>query len=493
MLYKYIECHGQTHGSATFDQGFNAMPGDTSQFLTKAAASTVPMTEEMRAFWEAYPKKMPDRFLYFRVNILGAGEYWSSNRNGDYFPESVLKQYHKTFHHARLFLHHKNKDPNKSHGRVIFSTYNDAPYAKRVEVILAIDRKDPRIQDTIRKIERGERIEVSMGCRVPYDLCSICQNKASTRKQYCSHLKNEMNKLYPDGRRVMAINPDPAFFDVSIVTIPADPSSGGMEKIAKAHAGLSSALLGEIYDMRSKYADYKKAEEKEATIEKTGPDDKERDQKEFIPKDVEGKKDELQELGGEIGRNDKDMSEHMLDQISDFPIPEILGTLGGLKVPLRPAEFTCIVIKKTASFDAAKVAYREGAEFVSAPPRQQATFDIMSDFNPKLAHIVRPLMGKRSMYPHFVNDRKESFGHIKIARKVQIDHPEAAAFYAAYVRDVTNLDQTKVAAILTRYPDVRDEVTGALEDVVLHKTASVHDIVRDSYIGQELLKGAYEK
>lgn len=492
MLYKYIECHGQTHENASFDQGFNAMPGDTSQFLTKAAASTVPMTEEMRAFWEAYPKKMPDRFLYFRVNILGAGEYWGSNLNGDYFPESALKQYHKTFHHARLFLHHQNKDPNKSHGRVIFSTYNDAPYAKRVEVILAIDRKDPRIQDIIRKIERGERIEVSMGCRVPYDVCSVCGNKASTRKQYCPHLKNEMNKLYSDGRRVMAINLDPAFFDVSIVTIPADPSSGGMEKIARAHAGLSSALLGEIYDMRSKYADYKKAEEKDATIEKTGPDDKEQKQKEFIPEDVKNKKEELQDLGKKIGRSDDDMPERMLEQISGFPFPQILATLGGLKVPLRPSEYTCIVIRKTASFPAAKVAYREGAEFASAPPCLGTTFDIMSDFNPKLAHIVRPLLDKRSMYPHFVNDRKEP-GHIKTARKVRIDHPEAAAFYAAYVRDITNLDQTKVAAILTRHPDIRDKVTGALEDVMFHKTASAHDIVHDSYIGQELLRGAYGK
>ena len=100
-------------------------------------------------------------------------------------------------------------------------------------------------------------------------------------------------------------------------------------------------------------------------------------------------------------------------------------------------------------------------------------------------------MGKRSMYPHFVNNREHD--HIKTARKIQTDYPEAAAFYAAYVRDITNLDQTKVAAILTRHSDIKDRVTGALEDAVFNKTASVHDVVRDSYIGQELLRGAYKK
>lgn len=490
MLYKYIECHGQTHGTQSFDQSLKPMPGDTSQFLTKSATSIIPMTDEMQEFWESYPKKMPDKFLYFRVNILGAGEYWGSNRNGDFFPETALQKYCKTFHHARLYLHHQNKDPNKAHGRVIFASYNNAPYAKRVEVIVAIDRRDPRIQDVIRKIERGERIEVSMGCRVPFDVCSICGNKASTRKQYCHHLKREMNKLYPDGRRSMAINLDPAFFDVSIVTIPADPSSGGMEKIARAaHKILSSALLGEIYDMRSKYAAAK--DEKEAEIEKTGPDDKEEGSREAVPGDVKNRSKDLQTLGKELGRSDDNMSEHMLKQISGFSLPQIFSTLGGLKVPLRPSEYTCIVIQKGVSSPAAKNAYRSGAEFKPEPPLEKKSFDIISDFSPKLAHIIRPILSKRSMYPHFINDREVS--HVKTAKRVRINYPEAASMYAAYVRDVTNLDQRKVAALISTYPEIRDKITGALEDGLLHKTASAHDIVRDSYIGQELLKGAYKK
>lgn len=464
------------------------MPGTREEFLTKSA-SPLPMTDDMDTFWNQYPKKMPDKFLYFRVNILGAGEYWGSNLNGDYFPEVALKKYHKTFHHARLFTHHQNKDPNKALGRVIYSSYNDAPYAKRVEVIVAADRSNPKADDIIRKIENGERIEVSMGCRVPFDRCSVCNNRASTRAKYCSHLKNDMNKLMPDGTRVMAYNDDPAFFDVSVVTIPADPSSGAMEKIA-ALSKISSAELGEILGLRSKYAESE--EEKESTIEKTGPDDKEEPKKIEPPVDIDDKKCELRELGAGVAKSDTDIPESMLERISDFPLPQILATLGALKIPIKPKEYTCIVVRKMVSPPVSIKITRMGGTFAPAPPSSHCPFNMMSDFSPKLAHIVRPLMEKRSMYPHYVHGRKDNESHEKVASSLRIDYPEAASLYAAYVRDITNMDQTKVAAVLSAYPEFAERVTGLLDDAIFGKTASTHDIVRDSYIGQELLIGAYE-
>ena len=62
---------------------------------------------------------------YALVNALSAGEYYGSNRNGDYFPEEALKEYHKTFEAlGHVYRHHVNKDPKKSMGRVVFSHYN---------------------------------------------------------------------------------------------------------------------------------------------------------------------------------------------------------------------------------------------------------------------------------------------------------------------------------------------------------------------------------
>jgi len=66
-------------------------------------------------------------------------------------------------------------------------------------------------------------------CKVPFDTCSISGKRAKTRAEYSPYLLNQMNQVLPDGRRVYAINTQPRFFDLSIVTIPADPVSSFMK------------------------------------------------------------------------------------------------------------------------------------------------------------------------------------------------------------------------------------------------------------------------
>lgn len=170
--------------------------------------------------------------LYTLVNAMGATEFFSCNRNGDAFYEDALKKYHHTFvTDAHAYMHHKNKDPEKSYGKVIFSAYNDNMH--RVELIVEydLDRLDPKFAD---RIDRGEMVNVSMGCRVDADYCSICGNKAKSPAFYCEHLRDKpgLTKCLPDGRKAFAINKDPHFFDISIVTIPADPTARVMAKIA---------------------------------------------------------------------------------------------------------------------------------------------------------------------------------------------------------------------------------------------------------------------
>ena len=123
---------------------------------------------------------------------MSAGEFYGSNRNGDYFPEGALKEYHKTFEAlGHVYRHHVNKDPKKSMGRVMFSHYN--PEMHRVELILELDRK--KSEDILTRLDKGDLPAVSMGCRVPWDECSICGNRAKTRKEYCDHLTKSMNKV----------------------------------------------------------------------------------------------------------------------------------------------------------------------------------------------------------------------------------------------------------------------------------------------------------
>ena len=184
---------------------------------------------EKRAMHEdisAYIKllKPKEGYTYLHINAMTAGEYHGSNRNGDFFPEENLKKYYKTFETtpAYVYRHHQNKDPRRSYGKVIYAIYNDRMH--RVELIA--ECPDDLVEDVNSRISAGDFPTTSMACKTPYDICSICGNQAKTREQYCKHLTSELNKLYPDGRRVMALNSGPlTFFDISIVVRPADRKS----------------------------------------------------------------------------------------------------------------------------------------------------------------------------------------------------------------------------------------------------------------------------
>jgi hypothetical protein len=196
------------------------------------------------------------------VNAMGAYETYDSNRNGDGFParafkvgvhapsagrennqwragenplagwvtdEQTLPRHYQTFQTAGIYEHHQNKDASKSLGRVERAFWND--YMQRVELLLEIENsRQPLL---IQRINDGEFPAVSMGCRVPYDVCTKCGNRAPTRAQYCDHLKFQMNFIDPDtGEIWCALNPNPFFFDISFVFRPADPTGFMMRKVA---------------------------------------------------------------------------------------------------------------------------------------------------------------------------------------------------------------------------------------------------------------------
>lgn len=196
--------------------------------------------------------------IYVLVNALGAGEYWGSNVNGDLFPEKGLIHSpsnwenllvspdqarevgvawpygYPTFMGAYPYKHHVNKDPSRAFGRVELSTWNPAMH--RVELVVYLDRAlcmQFDALDIIERIEHGEFPDVSMGCKVPYDVCTICENPSKTRNDYCQHALTMMNKILPDGRKVAVRNDYPKFFDISFVFIGADKTAKVMAKLAQ--------------------------------------------------------------------------------------------------------------------------------------------------------------------------------------------------------------------------------------------------------------------
>lgn len=193
--------------------------------------------------------------IYVLVNALGAGEYWGSNVNGDLFPEKALihsppdwdglsvedqRQIgtdwdygYPTFMGAYPYKHHVNKNPSRAFGRVELATWN--PVMHRVELVVYLDRalcKQFDGYDIIERVENGEFPDVSMGCKVPFDVCTICENPSKTRNDYCEHALRMMNKILPDGRKVAVRNDKPKFFDISFVFIGADKTAKVMAKLA---------------------------------------------------------------------------------------------------------------------------------------------------------------------------------------------------------------------------------------------------------------------
>lgn len=189
------------------------------------------------------PKKLldfkPDKnYHYYHVIAMGAGEYYGSNSNGDYFPEVELIGFcenDKCFGfitfvtHGKVFVEHDSSDPSKAIGKIVKTFYNHDMH--RVELIIAIDKNKGK--KFIDKFDDGERLYVSMGCRVKYDKCSICDNVAfKSRSEYCVHGKTQLNKILPDGRKVYRINYAPVFYDISIVKNPADKTAFFLSKVA---------------------------------------------------------------------------------------------------------------------------------------------------------------------------------------------------------------------------------------------------------------------
>jgi hypothetical protein len=78
-------------------------------------------------------------------------------------------------------------------------------------------------------------------CKIKYDVCSRCGNKAPSRAEYCKHAL-AMNQVNPDGTKNFVYNPDSDFFDISRVFRPADRIGYTLKKVADAGGRLAADL-----------------------------------------------------------------------------------------------------------------------------------------------------------------------------------------------------------------------------------------------------------
>ncbi len=235
---------------------------DRREFLKTASHVFLPYVDQIKVAKDEVP---------VHVIALGASEAYGPNRNGDAFKEAACKAYHDTFvKFAKWYRNHKNKpangDPN--YGYVKQSAYHDA--MRRVELLCmlnaeksAADRNGGLVADKeLEKLAKLEDIAVSMACRVPYDECGACHNKARTREEYCKAAScpaggcaenlTRLVKLAGDDFIVHVNNDHPTWFDMSNVFKPADRIAYGnradyLQKAACDHGffGVGGAKMAE--------------------------------------------------------------------------------------------------------------------------------------------------------------------------------------------------------------------------------------------------------
>lgn len=230
-------------------------------------------------------------------------EKYGCNKNGDAFSRETCKTAHHTFKdHARYYRLHENKNPVKSYGKVAATSYN--PDMGRIELLVigngtkeAADHNGglPMLQSSLDTLENRGHLDWSMGCKVAYDVCSICGNKAATRADYCDSntcvnprtgdsmpgCKTGLTKIASDGTRQYVENPNPTFNDISEIPAPESPADMNargwrlreLEKVASTHvmggAELAEKLgfsldmgeqgfgdIGEVQDVIRKLAEY---------------------------------------------------------------------------------------------------------------------------------------------------------------------------------------------------------------------------------------------
>lgn len=237
-------------------------------------------------------------YTFALVNAMGYSQYYGTNSNADWYgycPElnydGLLHAWpdigqnletdrmkgkdwpygYPCFYGASVYAHHKNTDPVQlGFGDVQYVFANDA--MKRVELLMRIHNEEARKKghlNIVERIQAHERCDVSMGAKIPFDLCSICTDWAEVHRawktfdplrhkhwglavleyhkktkpirglavtavDYCLHIKGQKNQVLPDGRKAFMYNIHPRFFDISCVFIGADRTARVMWHLADA-------------------------------------------------------------------------------------------------------------------------------------------------------------------------------------------------------------------------------------------------------------------
>ena len=182
------------YASAAEDTGLEVNVVDFAQGGAKTAA----FLPEVARFFEQL--KPDPAYVYVHTNAMGRSEFYGSNANSDWYGYNANLDYdglmhvpedfgidpardlirckdwshgYPSFYNATVYANHKNSDPKSlGFGDVVFATHN--PGMKRIELVQRVSKAEARAKGKMYLLDRiraGEKVDVSMGAKVPFDLC----------------------------------------------------------------------------------------------------------------------------------------------------------------------------------------------------------------------------------------------------------------------------------------------------------------------------------
>lgn len=313
--------------------------------------------------------KLPPTKVAFYNRALGGFESYGLNNNGDGWFRTELMRKHATFvDHARYFRNHKNKagqDPD--FGRPIASAFNDK--TDMVDLIIVGDL-DKQAEEDIQMLERGISLPTSMGCKVAFDVCIKCGNKAKHRGEYCEHVKEGaaypfgLGRMLPDGTLCGVMNPDPCFFDIS--RLPGgNPAFRGSENLLKVAADKGNAPIVVSSAARAEQAKATKPAVAEKPTAKCAEDgDKLADMIKELPARIDAAILPSGEIVGAMAASPVCSPAQMpADKIKDMAkkagVDAVVATSAALGIVLGPDEFSALMDQPVSAPTVAQILAHE--------------------------------------------------------------------------------------------------------------------------------------
>lgn len=460
-------------------------------------AGMLPLVEEFVARLKPDPK-----YVYTLVNAMGYSEFYGPNSNRDWYghnehlgfnglthdPEAcsqhgeyrgwqtdpvvqarVAKSWpfgYPCFYGATVYAHHKNTDPaSLGFGDVIFAARNES--MKRIELVMRVDvalahqRGHSSILD---RIARGDRVDVSMGTKVPFDLCSICtdwdevkkawkgydskrhtspgtaillyhrmhkhiRGLAVTKADYCEHMVNSPGQTLPDGRKVFVYNDFPKFFDISFVWVGADRTARVMWFMGQDSSIHRPYSIGELLSKGAADMTKTASEKAEPGTLLTRERLRQMGKKTAMEKEIPGGLARKVEL---CANSEMDLPFGPMSEFSKlFGVKTLLSTLGGLGVALKPHEFHAVIgTEHPLHASVSKMAAEHRMTFRTSLPGSSDQYAVEGSlFNTKLARLLLPYVGARSSLAPHLHVRLETLEKVAEA-------PVRQLLDAVFVHDV---------------------------------------------------------